>query len=367
MLGPSAERVHVSLGFGAKSGLVAWIDNVGMLRMRPLDRSGAPTGEATTIAFEKDDHLLEIAPLGIDFVVSMSRSERADNKVAYHHCAVLVRPDGRIAGPSSMVGAPDVWKKWPRSESRGGRFAYVGYRGKYDKAGQPATWIEIHANTDGTVVEDARPVEPAITTDSAEAGARVRGEGPMTILLPRSKTAVVQGRAIPLQNTSLARIDWTEQVLGGQWLPGGTTGLLGAPDRHLRIVWFEGDMVHAADVRGDGTTTNETTHAPLAPIPSIPDEVEVWGGGHSNEEGFSPSFPRRRVFLPGWKTVQGGTSPEERFRIPDVELDGGKLLPIESGEVAWSGTHIVYVYREGSELRVRSATCNAPGLGRRPG
>jgi hypothetical protein len=358
VLGASRERVSVTLGFGAKSGLASWLDVAGMLRVRPLDLAGAPTGEAATIALDKGERPFGVEPLGVDFVVTVTRDELVGQSTVHHRRVVLVRPDGKIAGPFSSVGAPDLWSKYARTESRGGRYASVGHRGGENKGAQPAVWIEVHANPDGTVVEDVRPLEPPFTTDSGDPGARVLGEGPFTILLRRTKTAVVQGRVLSLRNASLARIDARENVLSGTWLPGGKPGLLGAPDRHLRLVWFEGDKLHAADVRADGTTTNETTHAPLAAIPGIPYEIDVWGGGHSNVDGFAPSFSRRHVFLPQWKTVKGVSSEEKRFRLPDVKLDGGAMLPIEDGTVEWSGKRIVYAYREGTELRVRSAECS---------
>jgi hypothetical protein len=346
VLGPAAKPFHVSLGFGAKGGLAAWIDDAGLLRVRPIDASGAPAGEASTTSIDKEGRTYGVSPLGADFVVTVIGPDRRRR-------AILVRPDGRMAGPLSPVGTPDFESIWPRAESRTGRYARIGY--VKASPGGPGVWMETHANADGTVVEETRPLEPA-TKVGSEAGARVRGEGPMTILLPRSKTAVIQGHALPLVNASLARIDAT-RTLGGQWLPGSKPGLLGAPDRRLRIVWFEGDKLHVADVRADGTTSDEKTQPPLAPVVGVPDEIEVWGGGMMNDKGYAPSFSRRRVFLPQFKTVNGITSSDDRFRIPELDLDGGRILPIEDGDVEWSGTRIVYAYRENGELRVRAGKC----------
>lgn len=365
VLGPSAERVRVSVGFGARSGLVAWLDAEGKLRLRPLDLSGAPVGPLLDgQAIDNDEGPVEIDALGHDFVVTVARSERLDGKVVHRRRAVLVRPDGERGGPLTEVGAPDLWVRLPRSESRGGRFAYVGWRGDQLKGDQPAVWVETHASPEGAIVQEVRPIEPALSTGMGESRARVSGEGPIALLLARSRVVVIDGHATRLSNPSLARIDAREHTLAGRWIRGGGAGLLGAPDRHLRIAWFEGDKVHVADVRADGTTSGEVTSAPLAPLGDFPDELELWGGGHGNTKGYAPSFSRIRVFLPHTKTVQGVTSVDKRFELPDVELEGGAMLPIEDGAVRWSGTRVVYVYREGSELKSRSATCTAIHSGR---
>ncbi len=357
-IGPAQEPLQVSLGFGAKSGLAAWIEKQGTLRTRPVDASGAPTGASQAVEIAGDERPHSVVPAGADFIVTVVKTVREADGVKRARRAVLVRPDGRVAGSWSSVGSPDLFVKWGRTESRGAAFARVGHRGRENDANQPAVWVEVRVDKDGTVMEEARLVVPAVTTDGGEPAVRIRGEGPASILLSRSKTLVVQGRSLALRDASLAKVVHHDHPISGRWLPGGEKGLLGAPDRRLRLVWFEADKVHAADVRDNGMTTNQKTYAPLSPIPDFPDEIELWGGGVGSRQGYAPSFSRERVFLPQSKYENGVSSPDPRFLLPEVEIDGGKKLPIEDGTVEWSGTSIVYAYREGTELRVRAGACS---------
>src|SRR5262249_47647750 len=154
------------------------------------------------------------------------------------------------------------------------------------------------------------------------------------------------------------KLDWHHGTIQGRWLSGGEPGVLGGPSRHLCVAWFEGDRVHTASVREDGTLTGAKVFVPLAPVPGFPYELELTNGGWGNTDGYSPSFPRTHMLLPAF---------DPRFAPPRATLDPDphKLLPIQEGTGAFSGTHIVYAFRSGAELQVRSARCEPGDLRKR--
>jgi hypothetical protein len=335
--------------------LVAWLEDARALRLRAITTEGAPSGQVGAIVIDDDERPDSIAPLGDDFVVTLVGASGGKRRVR----TLLVRPDARVAGPLTVLESDGLELKWPRSESRGGRYAHIAGRRMESGASQEAVWVEVHALPDGKLVQDVKPIDPPMKTDNGEAGARVHGNGPLALVLPRSKVVVVGGKALKLKAPSLDALDGAHQSFVGQWVAGGTADLFGGPERHLRVVWFDGEKVRSADVRKDGALTHEKTQSPYVPVPDVPDEITLWGGGAGSMDGYSPAFSRRPTYLPEYKIANGVSVPDKRFRLPDVELDGGKRLPIQDGGEAWSGARIVYVYTEANELRVRAARCEA--------